>query len=59
MQRATGRGLFHNADLAKLSDDNERNCFIIRTASGARIGVVQIAAHRAVVREPGSPFPVM
>jgi phosphatidylserine decarboxylase len=36
-------GLFLNADLAKPSDDNERNCFIIKTASGARIGVVQIA----------------
>jgi phosphatidylserine decarboxylase len=48
---ATGRieriayraGLFLNADLDKASDDNERNCFLIRTASGARIGVVQIA----------------
>jgi phosphatidylserine decarboxylase len=36
-------GLFLNADLDKASDDNERNCFLIRTASGARIGVVQIA----------------
>ena len=36
-------GLFLNADLDKASEDNERNCFLIRTASGARIGVVQIA----------------
>jgi phosphatidylserine decarboxylase len=36
-------GLFLNADLDKASDDNERNCFLIRTANGARIGVVQIA----------------
>ena len=36
-------GLFLNADLDKASEDNERNCFVIRTASGARIGVVQIA----------------
>jgi len=36
-------GLFINADLDKASDDNERNCFLIKTASGARIGVVQIA----------------
>jgi phosphatidylserine decarboxylase len=36
-------GLFINADLDKASDDNERNCFVIKTASGARIGVVQIA----------------
>ena len=36
-------GLFLNADLDKASEDNERNGFVIRTASGARIGVVQIA----------------
>jgi phosphatidylserine decarboxylase len=36
-------GLFVNADLDKASDNNERNCFLIKTASGARIGVVQIA----------------
>jgi phosphatidylserine decarboxylase len=36
-------GLFINADLDKASDDNERNCVLIKTASGARIGVVQIA----------------
>jgi phosphatidylserine decarboxylase len=36
-------GLFLNADLDKASEDNERNCLLIRTASGARIGVVQIA----------------
>jgi phosphatidylserine decarboxylase len=53
-------GLFLNADLDKASEDNERNCFLIRTASGARIGVVQIAglvARRIVpfVRE-GTPI---
>ena len=36
-------GLFLNADLDKASDDNERNCFLIRTGGGARVGVVQIA----------------
>ena len=36
-------GLFLNADFDKASEDNERNCFLLRTASGARIGVVQIA----------------
>jgi phosphatidylserine decarboxylase len=36
-------GLFLNADLDKASEDNERNCFLIRTAGGARVGVVQIA----------------
>jgi phosphatidylserine decarboxylase len=36
-------GRFVNADLDKASDDNERNCLMIRTASGAEIGVVQIA----------------
>src|SRR5215467_12912169 len=36
-------GAFVNADLDKASDDNERNCLMITTAAGARIGVVQIA----------------
>jgi phosphatidylserine decarboxylase len=36
-------GLFLNADLDKASDDNERNCLLIKTAGGAEIGVVQIA----------------
>jgi len=36
-------GRFVNADLDKASDDNERNCLLIKTASGAEIGVVQIA----------------
>jgi phosphatidylserine decarboxylase len=36
-------GRFVNADLDKASEDNERNCLAIRTASGAEIGVVQIA----------------
>src|SRR5580704_14353066 len=36
-------GLFINADLDKASDDNERNCLLIKTAGGAEIGVVQIA----------------
>jgi phosphatidylserine decarboxylase len=35
-------GKFLNADLDKASEDNERNAFLISTAS-ARIGVVQIA----------------
>ena len=35
-------GKFLNADLDKASEDNERNAFVIATAS-ARIGVVQIA----------------
>jgi phosphatidylserine decarboxylase len=36
-------GLFLNADLDKASEDNERNCFLIRTGGGTRVGVVQIA----------------
>ena len=36
-------GRFVNADLDKASEDNERNCLLIKTASGAEIGVVQIA----------------
>jgi phosphatidylserine decarboxylase len=36
-------GLFLNADLDKASEDNERNCFLIRTTGGTRVGVVQIA----------------
>jgi phosphatidylserine decarboxylase len=36
-------GAFLNADLDKASEDNERNCFLIATPGGARIGVVQIA----------------
>jgi hypothetical protein len=37
-------GLFLNAELAKASDDNERNGLVIETASGRlRYGVVQIA----------------
>ena len=36
-------GLFLNANLDKASDDNERNCLVIATAAGVRIGVVQIA----------------
>lgn len=36
-------GVFLNADLDKASEDNERNGFIIATAGGARICVVQIA----------------
>jgi phosphatidylserine decarboxylase len=36
-------GLFLNADLDKASEDNERNCFLIRTTGGIRVGVVQIA----------------
>ena len=36
-------GKFLSADLDKASDDNERNGIVIATASGKRIGVVQIA----------------
>ena len=36
-------GAFVNADLDKASDDNERNCLVIATTAGAKIGVVQIA----------------
>jgi phosphatidylserine decarboxylase len=36
-------GKFLNADLDKASEDNERNGLVIVTASGVRIGVVQIA----------------
>ena len=44
IERMTYRpGAFVNADLDKASDDNERNCLVITTGSGAQIGVVQIA----------------
>ena len=36
-------GKFLSADLDKASEDNERNAFVIATASGTRIGVIQIA----------------
>jgi len=36
-------GAFINAALDKASEDNERNCLVIATAGGERIGVVQIA----------------
>lgn len=36
-------GLFLNAELDKASEDNERSCFTVETASGTRIGCVQIA----------------
>jgi phosphatidylserine decarboxylase len=36
-------GLFLNAELAKASDDNERNGIVIDTPGGRRFGVVQIA----------------
>jgi phosphatidylserine decarboxylase len=36
-------GKFLSADLDKASEDNERNAFIIVTAAGQRVGVVQIA----------------
>jgi phosphatidylserine decarboxylase len=36
-------GAFINADLDKASEDNERNCLMITTTGGARVGVVQIA----------------
>jgi phosphatidylserine decarboxylase len=37
------KGAFVSADLDKASDSNERNMFVIATASGARVAVVQIA----------------
>lgn len=36
-------GLFLNAELDKASEDNERQCLTIETASGVRVGCVQIA----------------
>ncbi len=36
-------GKFLSADLDKASEDNERNAFVIATASHQRIGVIQIA----------------
>ncbi|WP_055038830.1 phosphatidylserine decarboxylase [Blastochloris viridis] len=36
-------GAFLNADLDKASEDNERNGIVVKTPSGAIIGVVQIA----------------
>ncbi len=36
-------GVFLNADLDKASEHNERNGFVIATAGGLRVGVVQIA----------------
>ena len=36
-------GAFLSADLDKASEDNERNAVLIETASGDRVGVVQIA----------------
>ena len=36
-------GKFLNADLDKASEDNERNALVIATATGVRVGVVQIA----------------
>jgi phosphatidylserine decarboxylase len=36
-------GKFFSADLDKASEDNERNAFIILTATGARFAVIQIA----------------
>jgi phosphatidylserine decarboxylase len=36
-------GAFLNADLDKASEDNERNGFVLTTAGGIRIGIVQIA----------------
>jgi phosphatidylserine decarboxylase len=36
-------GKFLSADLDKASEDNERNAFVIATATGQRFGVIQIA----------------
>ena len=35
--------MFLNADLDKASEDNERNGFVLVTAGGVRVGMVQIA----------------
>jgi len=35
-------GKFLSADLDKASEDNERNAFVIATASGPRIAVIQM-----------------
>jgi phosphatidylserine decarboxylase len=37
------KGKFLSADLDKASEDNERNSFVITTAAGARLAVIQIA----------------
>ena len=37
------KGAFVSADLDKASESNERNMFVIATAGGTRIGVIQIA----------------
>jgi phosphatidylserine decarboxylase len=37
------KGAFLSADLDKASENNERNSFVIATASGVRIAVIQIA----------------
>ena len=37
------KGLFLSADLDKASEANERNGFLIETADGLKVGVVQIA----------------
>jgi phosphatidylserine decarboxylase len=37
------KGAFVSADLDKASESNERNMFVIATAAGARIAVIQIA----------------
>jgi phosphatidylserine decarboxylase len=36
-------GKFLSADLDKASEDNERNAFVIATAAGQRLAVIQIA----------------
>jgi phosphatidylserine decarboxylase len=53
-------GAFLNADLDKASDDNERNGFVLVTAGGTRIGIVQIAGliARRIVTFVGEGQPI-
>lgn len=55
-------GAFLTADLDKASEDNERNSMLLRTESGLRLAVVQIAglvARRIVCSvQPGDHLPV-
>ena len=60
-RRAYHAGKFLNASFDKASDENERQSFKIRTASGREIGLVQIAglvARRIVAFvEEGASWP--
>ena len=44
-------GKFLSADLDKASEDNERNAFVIASATGQRIAVIQIAGLVAAIPE--------